>query len=392
MRYVIILTSLILLLSFVSADVNVSSCMNLDVFGEKYILQNDLISSETNCILINADNIIVEGNGYRIIGNSSNLSNNSGLIISGRQNVVLKNLQVSGFAIGILIDGVNNSLIASSIYNNSQIDLNISGNSSNNSIIDAQHIGSYYLSNGSLSYFERNSFGKIQFLRYFSSFGSNLSNEVILSNSFASIPLNSGFNVLSRIYFYNTLTNFTNATILRDGVVCPLSLCVNLTSLNSGNIIFDVPGWSNYSLFDYGISYLGNSPLNITQNNTMNNSSNSSSQSSSSNSNSGSNSNSASSNSVLSPTTQTTPLLNDANNSLGNQNLSTPKNYNYLYGNQLPSSGKSKITGLFIGDFSGNKISAFGLIILILVGIIAFLFFVKKRIVKHKMMKHAGQI
>ncbi len=387
MRYVFILMGLILLSSFVSADVNVGSCMNLDIFGERYVLQNDLISSVTDCILINASNIIFEGNGYKIIGNSSS---GSGLIVSNSQNTILKNLHISGFVNGVVIDGANNSLIAPMIYNNSLIDLNISGNSLNNSIIDMQHIGSYYLSNGSLSYFERNSFGKIQFLRYFSSFGSNLSNEVILSNSFASIisDLSPGFNVLSRIYFYNTPINFTNATILKNGVVCPLNLCVNLTSLNSGNIVFEVLGWSNYSLFDYGISIVSNLSLNNTQNNMSNNSNNSSSQ----NSNSGSNSNSASSSSVLPTTPETNLPLNNANNPFENQNLSAPPSYNYLYRNQLPNSGKSKITGLFTSEFTGSKISALGLIVLILAGIIAFLYYAKKRIVKHRIMRNALQI
>ncbi len=398
MRYVIILVSVIFLLSFVSADVNVSSCGNLDIFGERYVLQNDLISSGNDCILINASNIIFEGNGYKILGNSSNSSNISGLIVSNEQNVVLKNLHISGFANGVMIEGINNSLISSTIYDNSVLDLNISENSSNNSIINMQYIKSYSFSNGSLSYFEKTLSGKIYFLRNFLSSGTNLSNEIVISNSFASIlsSVTSGFNVQSRIYFYNTSVNFTNATILRDGIVCPLNLCVNLTSLNSGNVIFDVPGWSNYSFFDYGISSSGNSSLNTSQtntsNNTTNNSSNVPSQSSNSNSNSGSNSNSASSNSGTSITTETNSPLNNTNNSLENQNLSNPSNYNYLYGNQPHSSEKSKITGLFTGDFSGSKISSLGLVVLILIVVIVFLFFVKKKIVKHRMNGNAHQI
>jgi hypothetical protein len=113
----VILFSLCFVLLFfaiVSADVNVNSCSVLNVSGEKYILQNAVNSSGMDCIVINADNIVFDANGYSVFVDMSNSSGNYGLNVSG----------------------------------------------TNNSIVNFQYIDSYYFSNGSISFIEETS-GKI---------------------------------------------------------------------------------------------------------------------------------------------------------------------------------------------------------------------------------------
>jgi hypothetical protein len=230
-------------------------------------------------------------------------------------------------------------------------------------------------------------------LRSFFAYGNNLSSEISFGNYFANINpiLSSEFNVISLIYLYNTPTNFTNVTILRGNIACPLSICVNLTALNSGNVTFEVSDLGNYTLMDYGIFILSNSSnITISNNNSLINSSNSNQSNNSSNFNSNSNINSNSGPSVPSPSNSNSSSLNEINSSLVNRNVSV--NYNYLYGNQLQDSKGSRITGLFTGDFTGNKISGLGLVVLVLIIVISFLFYVRKRIIKYGSIKHADQV
>jgi len=56
-------------------------------------------------------------------------------------------------------------------------------------------------------------------------------------------------NVSANVTLYNVPV-FGNPAILRDGVACPAAICKNLTSLNSGLVVFNVTGWSNYSIGD----------------------------------------------------------------------------------------------------------------------------------------------
>lgn len=367
---------LLVLIPFAFADTNVYSCGILNISNERYVLQNNLNSTLGDCLIVDSDSVIVDGNGYLVNNENTSSLETRGVTVLNRQNVVLSNLIVSNFSTGILIQGSNNTVLSSRISGNSIVDFNVSGNSFNNSIANPEYIGSYYFSNGSFYSIEKSTFGKITFLDYFTAFGSNFSNEFNLANSFASVTSNlvSGFNYLSRVHFYNTLTNFTNATILRNGNVCPLNICYNLTALNSGNVIFNVSGWSNYSLVDFGLFV----PTNSTSNSSNNNSTNSSNSSPSSSSSSSSSSNSNT------PTTQNSNTsVNSTNPS--NQNISTPEVSNYLFANQnLVEPGKSHFTGLFSSEIGGSKLSAIGILALVLAIVIAFLFFIRKRIIKHK--------
>lgn len=61
------------------------------------------ITSDTDGIVIERDNITLEGAGYSVLGNWG-FSGNSGLKISKRSNLTISNVRVENFSIGILLD------------------------------------------------------------------------------------------------------------------------------------------------------------------------------------------------------------------------------------------------------------------------------------------------
>ena len=102
----------------------------------------------------------------------------------------------------------------------------------------------------------------------------NLQDTVGVNNNFA-FAYEDGFDVPANITFYNMPQNFTNPAILRDGVVC--EYCVAYTSLNADTVIFEVQGFSNYTIdeapdttppyFADSFEWLPNSTVNSTLNN-----------------------------------------------------------------------------------------------------------------------------
>ncbi|MBI2662033.1 right-handed parallel beta-helix repeat-containing protein [Candidatus Woesearchaeota archaeon] len=92
-------------------------------------------------------------------------------------------------------------------------------------------------------------FGEIVFLNVVNGSGLNFSNDVRVANDLVFVnSTQTGLNVSANITVYNLATNFLRPVMLRDGVACPTTICTNLTSLNAGNVLFNVTGWSNYSV------------------------------------------------------------------------------------------------------------------------------------------------
>jgi len=98
------------------------------------------ISSNTSGIVIEKDNVVVDGVGYTVQGGSGN-----GIDLSGRSNVAIKDINVKGFDTGILLSSSSDSIISgNNITNNvyfgislsSSSDNTLSGNSITSSIID----------------------------------------------------------------------------------------------------------------------------------------------------------------------------------------------------------------------------------------------------------------
>ena len=105
-------------------------------------------------------------------------------------------------------------------------------------------------------------FGKIKFLTSITATGASLFNNVIVSNNSAYVnSSNTLLNVSANVTLYSLPTDFTTAVILRNGKTCPSSVCYNFTDLNSGTAIFNVTGWSNYSIGNSAPSVTLISPL-----------------------------------------------------------------------------------------------------------------------------------
>jgi parallel beta-helix repeat protein len=103
---------------------------------------------------------------------------------------------------------------------------------------------------GSIISFKSSNFGEIIFLAPISGSGTDLSADVVIGDNSAVVQsdINSGLNQSAQITLYNLPTDFVNPEIKRDGLSCPLEVCMNLTDLNAGTVVFTVTGWSNYSI------------------------------------------------------------------------------------------------------------------------------------------------
>ncbi|PIY81390.1 hypothetical protein COY79_02900, partial [Candidatus Pacearchaeota archaeon CG_4_10_14_0_8_um_filter_35_169] len=84
--------------------------------------------------------------------------------------------------------------------------------------------------------------------RFDSSFISNLSLNTVLSNNYVFVNATalSPLNISANITLRGISDTFTNPEIKKDGVTC--SDCYNFTSLSAATVIFNVTGFSNYSI------------------------------------------------------------------------------------------------------------------------------------------------
>jgi len=104
------------------ADVPISSCGTLDIKGETYVLTKDLTSSGT-CFTITAGGITLDGNGHTITGSDSLWGVNVRQYASG---VTVKNLNISGFTIGIYVSGSDTLVINNTLTNMSWAGIEVS--------------------------------------------------------------------------------------------------------------------------------------------------------------------------------------------------------------------------------------------------------------------------
>jgi parallel beta-helix repeat protein len=90
----------------------------------------DNITSNTDGVIVQRDNVIVDGAGYTLQGTSAN--EYRGIDLTARSNVTIKNIRITAFYYGIKLSGSsNNSIIGNNITNNDNgIDLFASWNNS----------------------------------------------------------------------------------------------------------------------------------------------------------------------------------------------------------------------------------------------------------------------
>lgn len=82
--------------------------------GNIYTLTGDLTNSTIN---VELDNIVIDGAGYKLQGNG--LTWNTGITLTNRSNVVIKNLDVRHYSKSVILTGCSNIII----YNNSMLTL-----------------------------------------------------------------------------------------------------------------------------------------------------------------------------------------------------------------------------------------------------------------------------
>ncbi len=97
--------------------------------------------------------------------------------------------------------------------------------------------------------FENSSAGRIKFLSATNATGENLNRDVVIRNNYAFINSSSAsgqLNISANVTLYDVPTNYITPVILKDNSIC--NDCYNFTSLNAGNVTFNVTSWSSYQI------------------------------------------------------------------------------------------------------------------------------------------------
>jgi parallel beta-helix repeat protein len=98
------------------------------------------ISTTGSCMIIDADNVTLEGRGFTISGNDAGVD--YGVYSMGWDNIIVKNMEITDFGSGVYCSGANKSLLENITANsNSYNGIYISGSSNNLSDIDASYNG-----------------------------------------------------------------------------------------------------------------------------------------------------------------------------------------------------------------------------------------------------------
>jgi parallel beta-helix repeat protein len=114
--------------------------------GDTYTLSDDMaFMGDTNGIVIERDNITVDGAGFRLQGEGI-WGTSSGIYLVGRSNVTIKNLEIEAFEYGIKINCSSHNIISgNNITENYHFGILLVGSSntsiSRNSITENSHIG-----------------------------------------------------------------------------------------------------------------------------------------------------------------------------------------------------------------------------------------------------------
>ncbi len=212
-------------------------------------------------------------------------------------NIISNNILIGPFNNGInYIDSKNNLISNLEIYNSSNSAIYVYSTNNDTQI----HIKNSIISNTSSPYYDleifpvysSNNFSRvfvenssiksyrfnqtmltfsdgddvlINFTKSITTNGSNLNNSIKTGSNYVEVNsnLDNGLNKSALITFFGIPTNMINPLIFRDGVLCSLNVCKNLTSLNAGNVLFNVTGWSNYTINYSGLFSTTAQTLNI---------------------------------------------------------------------------------------------------------------------------------
>lgn len=180
----IILTAVLLGSAQNVSAINIDNCSLLDTAGEIYNLTQDIDdSSNTTCVNVTADNVTLDCNGYKIDGVYS--SSTYGVYAFGRDNVTVKNCNVTDWWYGVYLNLTSDSVISNDNFtgNNDGIEMiNSWYNSISDSYMDNVN-ENIYLSNSSHNLIMGNS---IKGSDIGTSFYSNSHTNTVLRNVFES--------------------------------------------------------------------------------------------------------------------------------------------------------------------------------------------------------------
>jgi len=99
--------------------------------GRTYVLKNNVnLLTPPFCFSIDADNVVIDCNGYTITGQAPS----DGIMASGRSNVTIKNCNITGFANGIHFNSVQNSQLIGNTVSNAMENGILIYSSSNNQL------------------------------------------------------------------------------------------------------------------------------------------------------------------------------------------------------------------------------------------------------------------
>ena len=96
--------------------INIVDCGSLDQADTEYILQNDVTSS-ADCFIIRANDVVLNGQGFKILFNTGGLNDNQGIGVWGANNTVVKDLKLEDGTVdgkgefGVYVINANNTLI-----------------------------------------------------------------------------------------------------------------------------------------------------------------------------------------------------------------------------------------------------------------------------------------
>ncbi len=235
---------------------NLLDGLQITSFSKENIVVNNTIQNngENGITLSTSDNNRLENNTmtYNGIRGVDIFASNQNNIIGGIINYSGEN--------GIRLAGVsqNNNLTNIKIENtnSSYYDIKFGAETTNGTyLIDMPYVGNYtFFGMGSLVIFKNSNFGEIKFLKTINGSGTNLTNDVMIGNNSVTVrsESNKGLNASANITLYNIGNRgFSSPKVLRDGILCPSSVCYNFTSLTATNVIFNVSSWTNYKIGDY---------------------------------------------------------------------------------------------------------------------------------------------
>lgn len=106
-----ILLSIFILAGALSST-SISSCQELNSSGS-YVLTANASANGSNCFNITASDVIVDCNGFSLIGDNSNGTRG---ITSTFNGVEVKNCDIGGFEIGIYFNGASNAIITNNTF------------------------------------------------------------------------------------------------------------------------------------------------------------------------------------------------------------------------------------------------------------------------------------